>query len=168
MPDNPLHSRESYERFLYALSVQHSSIKRSTLAYIPSGAYFGRVEGFLLFDAHIVLCVLEHLTFLNRGEIEHYGYEVSRSRLTAGKFVESSADAYCVPAYPHKEKLYWYDSFSHPNDPALAVSDPHHKHIPPDLKHHRVPAPELSFTRPNLPFLIQEIEQLLKSQARPR
>jgi hypothetical protein len=29
----------------------------------------------------------------------------------------------------------------------------------PDIKHHRVPAPELSFTRPNLPFLIEEIER---------
>jgi len=27
------------------------------------------------------------------------------------------------------------------------------------IKHHRVPAPELSFTRPNLPVLIAEIER---------
>jgi len=33
------------------------------------------------------------------------------------------------------------------------------KHVPPDIKHHRVPAPELSFTRPNLPVLIAEIER---------
>ncbi len=162
MPDNPLHTRETYERFLYTLTAQYPSIRHSTLVYIPSGAYFGRVEGFLLFDAYIVLCVLEHLTFLTRGEIEHYGYEVSRSRLTMGQLVESSAAEYCAPAHPHKEKLYWYDSFSHPHDPALAATEPHHKHIPPDIKHHRIPAPELSFTKPNLPFLVQEIEQLLK------
>jgi hypothetical protein len=30
-----------------------------------------------------------------------------------------------------------------------------------DIKHHRIPAPELSFTRPNLPVLIEEIERLL-------
>ena len=30
-------------------------------------------------------------------------------------------------------------------------------HVPPDIKHHRIPAPDLSFTRPNLPFLIEEI-----------
>ena len=40
---------------------------------------------------------------------------------------------------------------------------PHHKHVPPDLKHHRVPAPHLSFDHPNLPFLIKEIEQTLLS-----
>ena len=163
MSDNPLYTRETYERFLYTLTSHYSSIKNSTLVYIPSGVYFGRVEGFVLFDAHIVLCVLEHLTFIGHGEIEHYGYEVSRSRLTSKQFAESSAVEYCVPAYPHKEKLYWYDSFSHPNDPMLADTDPHHKHIPPDIKHHRIPAPELSFTEPNLPFLIQEVEQLLAS-----
>jgi hypothetical protein len=33
--------------------------------------------------------------------------------------------------------------------------------VPPDLKHHRVPAPGLSFESPNLPLIIQEIEQEL-------
>lgn len=37
---------------------------------------------------------------------------------------------------------------------------PHHKHIPPDIKH-RVPAPNLSFTEPNPPALIKEIEATL-------
>ena len=32
-------------------------------------------------------------------------------------------------------------------------SGPHHKHVPPNIKQHRVPAPEMSFTRPNLPVL---------------
>ena len=39
---------------------------------------------------------------------------------------------------------------------------PHHKHILPDIKHHRIPAPDMSFTHPNLPALIREIEELLK------
>ena len=56
------------------------------------------------------------------------------------------------------EELYWYDSQPHPNDPALAGTDPHHKHIPPDIKHHRVPAPDLNFAEPNLHFLIREME----------
>jgi hypothetical protein len=37
-----------------------------------------------------------------------------------------------------------------------------HKHIPPDIKHHRVPAPEMSFTRSNLPLLLREIEALIE------
>ena len=40
------------------------------------------------------------------------------------------------------------------------------KHIPHDIKHNRLPAPGLSFTQPNLPGLIQEIEALIEQQAR--
>lgn len=61
------------------------------------------------------------------------------------------------------ERLYWYDDFPHPNDPTLTSTMPHHKHIPPDIKHHRIPAPTMSFERPNLPALIQEIEELRNS-----
>jgi hypothetical protein len=52
----------------------------------------------------------------------------------------------------------WYDDFPHPNDPALASTFPHHKHVPPDVERNRIPAPEISFTRPNLPVLVQEAE----------
>jgi hypothetical protein len=57
--------------------------------------------------------------------------------------------------------LYWYDDFPHPEDPLLAATFPHHKHVPPDIKHNRIPAPEMSFIRPNLPVVIQEVEELL-------
>ena len=50
-------------------------------------------------------------------------------------------------------------SQGHPNDPELQSTHPHHKHIPPDMKHHRVPAPDISFKEPNLTFLIREIEK---------
>lgn len=30
-------------------------------------------------------------------------------------------------------------------------------HIPPDIKHHRIPAPGLPFDQPNLTYLIEEI-----------
>ena len=33
--------------------------------------------------------------------------------------------------------------------------------LPPDVKHNRIPAPEMSFTRPNLPALIREIESVV-------
>jgi hypothetical protein len=36
-----------------------------------------------------------------------------------------------------------------------------YKHIPPDIKHNRIPALGLSFTPPNLPFLIEEIEAII-------
>jgi hypothetical protein len=53
-----------------------------------------------------------------------------------------------------------FSSQPHANDPALASTDPHHRHVPPDIKHHRIPAPALTFTSPNLPVLIHEIERL--------
>jgi hypothetical protein len=40
---------------------------------------------------------------------------------------------------------------------------PHHKHIPPDIKHNRIPAPSVSLEHPNLPGLIQEIEEVGKA-----
>ena len=46
------------------------------------------------------------------------------------------------------------------DDYPIIQTTPHHKHIPPDIKHHRVPAPEMSFTRPNLPVMIEEIIHL--------
>jgi hypothetical protein len=83
----------------------------------------------------------EKLLFLTEpGRIIGYGYEIWRG----------------------DEKLAWYDSQPHPDDLSLASTDPHHKQIPPDMKQHRVPAPGMSFTRPNLSFLIEEIEQMLE------
>jgi len=43
--------------------------------------------------------------------------------------------------------------------PASRWLSRHHKHIPPNIKRNRTPAPGLSFTRPNLSFLIEEIER---------
>ena len=161
MPD-PLSSPKAYQTFLYTLREHYPSVYRSTLTYIPSGVLFGRAEGILFFGQNIALCVQEIINF-ELGVIKGYGYEVSRAHMSPDSPDFPDAAEYCQASYPHKDKLYWYDSFPHPNDPTLASTAPHHKHIPPDLKHHRVPAPDLSFTRPNLPFLIQEVEQLLKS-----
>lgn len=96
---------------------------------------------------------------VEQGVIEASRYEVSRCH---PPFVVSplpKAAEYCRPGYSDKEKLYWYDSWPHPNDPTLAATFPHHKHISPDIKHHRIPARDLSFTKANLPALIVEIER---------
>ncbi|MDZ7262550.1 MAG: DUF6516 family protein, partial [candidate division KSB1 bacterium] len=92
------------------------------------------LEGEVHFSNNIRLCVDETIDFDNNA-IETYSYEV----------------------YQGDQKLYWYDSQAHPHDPGLASTHPHHKHIPPDIKHNRIPAPDLSFVSPNLPFLIEEI-----------
>jgi len=57
------------------------------------------------------------------------------------------------------ERLYWYDSQPQPNDPSLVSTFPHRRHIPPDIKRHRVPARGIGFDQPNVPVLIREIER---------
>ncbi len=75
--------------------------------------------------------------------------------------IPASMDWYGYEIWKGQEKLFWYDSQPHPNDPGLQSTHPHHKHIPPDIKHHRIPAPNMSFSRPNIPELIREIEALI-------
>jgi hypothetical protein len=163
MPD-PLSSPGVYQAFIYSLPERYSSIRRSTLVYISTGALFGRVEGILVFEGGVILCVQEYLNF-ELEVIVRYSYEVSRAHISPDAPDFPAATEYCRATYPHKEKLYWYDSFPHPSDPALTSTHPHHKHTPPDIKHHRIPAPDLSFTRPNLPFLIEEIERQVLQQS---
>jgi hypothetical protein len=138
--NNPLRTPFDYELFLYTLTEQFPSVLRSTLVFIRRGATLARVTGELQFKHGIKLVVRERVLYNDLPLTIHwYGYEV----------------------WHHNEKLYWYDSQPHPNDPTLASTHPHHKHIPPDIKHNRIPAPMMSFTCPNLPELIFEIEQLM-------
>ena len=139
MTDNPLKSLASYSRFVGEL-LHRPTVKRSTLAIWSDSRYTGIAEGEVFFSNGIRLRVREELDF-DACLITSYGYEVYRGR----------------------ERLYWYDDFPHPNDPNLASTYPHHKHVPPDIKHNRIPAPEIGFTRPDLPGLIREIEQHTKA-----
>ncbi len=140
--NNPLRTAEDYELFLYMLNEQFPSVRRSTVTFIRRGAALARVAGELDFDHDIRLVVRERLVYHRLpAVIDWYGYEVWRG----------------------SEKLYWYDSQPHPNDPILQSTYPHHKHIPPDIKHHRIPAPKMRFSQPNLPALIHEIETLIAS-----
>ena len=139
---NPLRTPEDYELFLYTLSEQFPSLRHSTVTFVRLGASLGRVAGELHFGHGIRLVVRERILYHRLpAVIDGYGYEVWRG----------------------ETKLYWYDSQPHPDDPALAPTFPHHKHVPPDIKRNRVPAPQMSFVRPNLPMLLEEIEQLLRS-----
>ena len=141
--NDPFRSPEDYELFLYTLTERFSSIRRSTLAFIRRGVSLARVSGELYFDADLRLVVRERLLYQRLPLVlDWYGYEAWRGEV----------------------KLFWYDPQPHPNEPSLQSTYPHHKHIPPDIKHHRAPAPAMSFTQPNLPALILEMEQLLAKQ----
>jgi hypothetical protein len=130
--NGPLRTPEDHELFLYTLTEHFPSIHRSTLTFVRRGHSLARVSGEIFFAHEIRLVVLERLVFDRLPIlIEGYGYE----------------------AWQGEEKLYWYDPQPHPNEPSLQSTHPHHKHVPPDIKHNRIPAPEMSFTRPNLPAL---------------
>jgi hypothetical protein len=131
---------EEYEEFVYDIPNQFPSVRYSTLVFIRLDPLTAVVRGEVFFEGDIYLRVREVLDF-DSGFLQTYSYEV----------------------YQGDEQLYWYDDWSHPDIPELNSTDPHHKHVLPDIKHHRVPAPHLSFDRPNLPFLIKEIEQTLLS-----
>lgn len=133
-----LSSLYEYGRFVvYTLRDRFPTIKGSDLVLIPMGPTLGTLRGTLDFDNDITLRVIEQIDF-EAQTIEHYSYTVSQG----------------------DEKLYWYDSQPHPNDFSLAITFPHHKHIPPDIKHNRILAPGIRFDESNLPFLIEEIERI--------
>jgi len=133
---SPFQSLADYETFVYTIQQDYPSITRSTLILARRGRSTANLTGELRFDNGYRLVVYEILTW-DEGPvlIQRYSYEV----------------------WSGNEKVYWYDPQPHPNDPSLAGTHPHHKHIPPSIKHNRMPAPGLSFEKPNLPFLINEI-----------
>lgn len=134
MAGNPLKSLSDYSRFVAEL-LSRPNVTSSTVSVWSDSPYTGIAEGEVLFTNGLRLRMREEMDF-DAGLIISYGYEVYRG----------------------EERLYWYDDFPHPDDPSLASTMPHHKHIPPGIKHHRIPAPNMSFTQPNLPALIEEIE----------
>jgi len=136
MSDPALTFVAGYSRFV-AEALNRSSVTRSTVAVWSDGPWTGIAEGEVFFGHGIRLRLREELDF-DAGLITAYGYEV----------------------YQGDERLFWYDDFPHPDDPTLAATFPHHKHVPPDIRHHRVPAPGMSFVVPNLPGLLQEIEAI--------
>ena len=134
----PITDFHSYGELIYSLQERFPSVQRCTLALANIGSTLAKLEGQVIFQADIVLDVWELVDFAAR-QIRNYSYEI----------------------YHAGEKVAWYDPLEHPHIPELASTYPHHKHIPPALKHNRIPAPGISFEKPNLPILIEEIEQEL-------
>ena len=133
---SPFQSLREYEVFVYTLPQSYEEIEYSTLIIAQRGRRYAELTGELGFSAGFRLVAYERLTWDKETlVIDGYSYEV----------------------WDGPDKLYWYDSQPHPDDPSLASTHPHHKHVPPEIKHNRVPAPIISFESPNLPFLIREI-----------
>jgi len=126
--NNPLRTPDDYELFVYTIHGQYPKIAHSTVAFIRIGMTLARLIGEIEFEAGYRLVIRERLVYTRLPAVIYwYGYEVWKG----------------------EERLYWYDSQPHPEDIALQSTNPHHKHIPPDIKHHRIPAPGMSFIAPN-------------------
>jgi len=140
---NQFKSLRDYEKFVYTVRHTFPSVKSSNLVIIPRGRRTAVLRGQLIFENGYRLMIQERLSFdSDTVIIESYGYEI----------------------WHNSEKTAWYDSQPHPHISELAVSHPHHKHIAPNVKSNRIPAPHLSFTQPNLPVLIQEIEAIIRGE----
>ncbi len=131
-----------YEAYIYALPELYASITGSTLVFIRVGTTVAKIRGELFFEDGFRLTVSERMYY---------------------KKYPSWLDWYGYVAYKDREKVYWYDPQPHPHIASLQDNHPHHKHIPPNIKRNRIVAPELSFFRPNLPYLIAEIEALVRA-----
>lgn len=138
---NPFQSLRDYEEFVYTLEQRYPIIQRSTIIIARRGKRMATLQGEIAFTNGYRIVLKERLSF-DEGpvSIEDYGYEL----------------------WFNNDKIAWYDAQPHPDEPSLKCTYPHHKHIPPDIKHNRKPAPNMSFTEPNIPSLIQEIENLFR------
>jgi len=132
----PLDDLASYSAFVYAVAERHASITNSSLILVPIGATLAKLQGRIDCRGGIQLEIWELIDFAAK-LIRTYSYEV----------------------YRNGEKICWYDSWEHPEIPALAPTFPHHKHILPNLRDHRVPAPGISFDSPNLDVVLRDVRQ---------
>ncbi len=131
-----LKSLEAYSEYV-ARVTERFDVMRSTVVVWSISKYIGIAEGEIFIRGGYRLRIREEIDFAE-GLIVSYGYEV----------------------YREDQRLYWYDDFPHPNDPILAETYPHHKHVPPNIKRNRIPAPNMRFDRPNLEELLKEIEAI--------
>ena len=74
-------------------------------------------------------------------------------------FAAKRIRTYSYEVYQGNEQICWYDSWEHPEIPALAATFPHHKHIQPNLRDNRVSAPGISFASPNLDVVLEDMRR---------
>ena len=138
----PLEDIARYSAWVYALAERHPCVTGSALALAPFGATLARLEGRIGCEGGLATDVWELVDFATH-RIRTYSYEVQR----------------------HGEKIGCYDAWPHPEVAELTATFPHHKHVPQDLRHHRVPAPGISFETPNLDVVIEDVQRPIAKSA---
>ncbi|MCZ7573325.1 MAG: hypothetical protein M5U01_32640 [Ardenticatenaceae bacterium] len=75
--NNPLRTPEDYELFLYTLTEQFPSVRRSMGTFVRLGATLARVAGELQFEHAVRLVVRQRILYHRLpAVIDWYGYEV--------------------------------------------------------------------------------------------
>ncbi len=120
---------------LTVISASCGGVQALALSLAPIGAKLAQLEGRIERQDGLHLEVWELVDF-STGRIRSYSYEVYRG-----------------------EKICWYDAWEHPEIPALASAFPHHRHILPNLRDHRIPAPGISFESPNLDVVLNDVRR---------
>jgi hypothetical protein len=132
-------TRPEYEHLVYEILERYPEVVNSTLHMYSTSALTAIVQGQLTLSNGLVIQIVEILDFKTE-RIRHYSYTV----------------------FQGDQKVRWYDSQPHPNNPSLASTFPHHMHTPPDIKHNRQPAPGISFKTPNLNTIIKDCDALTR------
>ena len=132
----PLADLRSYSDFIYTLSERHPFVTASTLTLAPIGATLAKLEGRIECRGGVRVEVFELVDFAVI-RIRAYSYEVYRGG----------------------EKVGWYDAWEHPEIPSLSSTFPHHKHMLPNLRDNRVPAPGISFTSANVDVVLEDVRR---------
>jgi hypothetical protein len=132
----PLDDIASYSAFVYTLRERHPFVTGSTLALATIGASLAKLEGHIECRGGIRLEIWELIDFTAK-RIRSYSYEV----------------------YRDGAKACWYDAWEHPEIPALSSTLPHHRHVLPNLRDNRVPAPGVSYASPNLDVILNDVRR---------
>jgi len=132
MDNNPLRSLADYSRFVVAL-LDRPTVERSTVVVWSTGPYTGVAEGEIFFSQGFRLRIREELDF-DAGFITMKHIWVRNDCI--GKMT------FLILMTRRWSRLFLTTSMFH-------------------LTSNAIPAPEIRFTRPNLPVIIQEIEELI-------
>ncbi len=127
-------SRAEYERFIYSITKTFPIVDKSTLHFFSTSAAAGMLKGTIWFRNGLRLKVVEVIDFAVR-EILDYSYTV----------------------YQGQRKKVKKNTQTHHEKPNRTKTKQHNKHVLPNIRKNRKPAPGINFAHLNLPTLIEEI-----------
>jgi len=125
---------KAYALFIYMLKDKYPEIQFAKIHFFTTSSNKSTAFGIFYFQNQMELHFREVVNFV-KGKILDYSYEVRQ----------------------YNQAIYYYDPQPHPE---VAATFPHHKHVNPNIKNNRQPAPGISFDKPNLPFRSKRLAKI--------